>query len=107
MGHPVHPKDGDRSYYPYISWVKRDMKIIPFGNSLTYKAWILRLYLKFVFWTFLERGVQVLGKGGQVLGKGIQVLGQGVQEPGYSMLPSTDYFLESCILIEDFLKYQK
>ena len=77
-----------------VSWTKWDMKIILFGNCLTYKAWILRLYFKFDFWTFLERGVHVLGKGGQVLGKGIQVLGQGVQEPGYSMLPSTEYCSE-------------
>ena len=38
------------------------------------------LYFRFDFWTFLERGVHVLGNGGQVLGKG-------VQEPGYGMLP--------------------
>ena len=40
------------------------------------------------------RGAQVLGQGTQVSGQGAQVSGQGTQEPGYSMLPSTDY--DSC-----------
>ena len=56
-------------YYPCISWMKWDIKLFLEGNWLTYKAWILRLFFKFDFLSFLAIwGAQVLGEGGQVLG---------------------------------------